>query len=302
MNSPFRLRNAKRLDRAQRHGVAVLVFLYVPVVQLASHLTFINFFHRSPPSRQPAIRRRVNVEDPGGGIPEDVWKKFVEKLDRDPTTETALAQLRDFLEEKLIVRKDTTKGELGQTICLMAQQGDPIPTLVAKGIAATKNAVGGILLAESFYNSKTEEAKEFWVHSSLEIDPDAWYHHALDFDLDNDTFPGKAESVVLRLEPQDESKETTEDEMVMKVSDSNSSVLLGRAIASKLQEYKKIQLSLVLRSLPVVMKSLPEAEILLKDELPEGEKTKIIFHPFCQKLATDRFEDGFRMMMDLIRA
>ena len=39
------------------------------------------------------------------------------------------------------------------------------------------------------------------------------------------------------------------------------------------REYKKIQLSLVPRTVPVVMKTLHRAEKLLKDELPEGDKS-----------------------------
>ncbi len=39
------------------------------------------------------------------------------------------------------------------------------------------------------------------------------------------------------------------------------------------REYKKIQLSLVPRTVPVVMKTLHRAEKLLKDETPEGDKS-----------------------------
>ena len=39
------------------------------------------------------------------------------------------------------------------------------------------------------------------------------------------------------------------------------------------REYKKIQLSLAPRTVPVVMKTLHRAEKLLKDELPESDKS-----------------------------
>ena len=246
-----------------RHGVAILAFLLCSL-----HVTFINFL-QSPPSRQPAIRRRAEVEE----------------------RPKALASTAEYL----YVNDETMKGKLGRAICRIAQEDKPIPQVQAKGNVSIKNAVRGILSAESFYNNETEESKEFWVHPSWET----IYQQR-----------GTGETIVLRLavEPQNiESDETTQDEMmVMKVSGSTSPVLLGRAIASKLQEYKKIQLSLVPRTVPVVMKTLHRAEKLLKDELPEGDKTKIIFHPFYQKLATDRFgedrEDGFTMlMMELIR-
>ncbi|CAL1134107.1 unnamed protein product [Cladocopium goreaui] len=195
---------------------------------------------------------------------------------------TALSAAKKEGLEYLFVGKDTKTGKLGRVICELSRDKLPV-RLQAVGNLSIQTAVRSVIRAEGFLNNETsdgyQEPTALWVHS-------AWHVVTENANTNvKDRFSNGTTLLEMVVEPKPIVDEETE--VVLKVGRSTERAKLASAISVNLQQHKKIQLSFVPDTVPMVMKTLPRAEKILEYAENDPERSKILFRPAFKVVTPD---------------
>lgn len=213
---------------------------------------------------------------------------------------TALSAAKKEGLEYLFVGKDTKTGKLGRVICELSRDKLPV-RLQAVGNLSIQTAVRSVIRAEGFLNNETsdgyQEPTALWVHS-------AWHVVTENANTNvKDRFSNGTTLLEMVVEPKPIVDEETE--VVLKVGRSTERAKLASAISVNLQQHKKIQLSFVPDTVPMVMKTLPRAEKILEYAENDPERSKILFRPAFKVVTPDEatgLSEFTMMRLELIRS